>query len=545
MPTPVSASPPVSASASVAAPFDFDALFVGGCVLDGEGRPAVRADVGLRADRIAAVGDLTGASAVVRVECRGGTLAPGFIDAHSHSDAYLLIEPTAPSKLHQGIVTEVIGQCGASAAPLVGEACLPQDWAAQVDPAAWRSLGEYRALLQSRGLGPNVVALVGHRMLRMAVMGRAARAAGPEEIRAMAALLEAALADGAAGLSSGLAYEPARHATSRELTALASVAAQRGGLYATHLRCEGAALPEAVAEAVGVAQASGVALQVSHLKAVGAAHWDRIEPALERVAEARAAGLAVHADVYPYLASGTELDVLLPDWAGQGRPDEVLRRIEEPSSRAAIRAALDLRLAGDAADRVVVGGTWCAATHPFRGQSLTAVAAALGGTPAEALLWLIVRDRLRTGAFFFEQCDATLRRVLEQPWVMAGSDASLRAPTGRLGGDHPHPRAYGSHARLLAWARRGGPLSLAETVRRMTSLPADALGLPDRGRLRTGAFADLVLFDPETVRDRATYAAPHRFADGVREVWINGVPAVRAGRPTGALAGRWLERRAL
>lgn len=526
----------------IAVETDFDLLLTGGEVLDGSGAPAQRLDVGVRGGRIAALGDLGNASARQRLDCAALTVAPGFIDAHSHSDAYLLIEPTAPSKLFQGVTTEVVGHCGASAAPLRGEARLPSDWASFSYPGTWRGVAEYRTLLERQGVGMNVLALAGHRNLRMAVMGSAPRPATPSEIDAMARALEEAMDEGMAGFSTGLVYEPSRHARTEEVEALARVAARRGGLHATHLRNEGPRLLEAIDEALDISRRTGVALQIAHLKTAGRANWPLATAATARIDAARNEGLRVHADRYPYLASGTELDVLLPDWSGQDGREAVLARLRDPATRRKVVEDLQREHPPEYWPTVRVGGTWCGETRPFRGQRLDSAAAALGLSPAEALVWIVERDGLRTGGFFFGMCEENLRHFLAQPWLMVGSDASIRAPDGPLSQDHPHPRAYGAHARLLAMAREGGPLTLAETVRRMTSLAADGFGLRDRGRLAVGQCADVAVFDAARVRDVSTYAEPHRLAEGVRHVVVNGVPALCDGQATGRLAGRWLDR---
>ncbi len=519
---------------------DFDTLLLHGALLDGSGAPARRADVGLRGDRIAAVGALADATARQTLDCSGLTLAPGLLDVHSHSDAYLLIEPGAPSKVRQGITTEVVGQCGLSAAPLLGEARLPSDWASFTYPAPWRSMADYRALLERQGSAVNVVALAGHRNLRLTVMGTAPRPARPDEIQAMERLLDQALDEGAGGFSTGLIYEPSKHARPDEIEALARRVARHGGVYATHMRSEKARLLEALDEAIGVARSTGVRLQISHLKTAGKASWHLAPAAAERIEAARHAGCAVHADRYPYLASCTALDILLPGWAGQNGGEAVLARLRDPATRRRIAEEIAATQPPGFDSEVRIGATWCAQTHPFRGRFLDEAAAELRLSPAEALLWIVERDALRTEAFFFSMCAENLRFFLSQPWVMAGSDASLRSPQGPLSHDHPHPRAYGSHARLLALARGEGPLSLAETVRRMTSLPAQAFGLSGYGSIAPGAVADLAVFDAATVCDRSTYAEPHRFAEGVRHVFVAGMPVLLDGRDTPHRPGRWL-----
>jgi N-acyl-D-amino-acid deacylase len=371
-------------------------------------------------------------------------------------------------------------------------------------------------------------------------MDSAPRHATGAEVAAMARLLEQALDEGAAGLSTGLIYEPSKHASSSEVEALARVAARKGGIHATHLRSEGAGLLAAIDEAVTVSRNTGVALQIAHIKTSGQANWPLAEAAIARVEAARREGLQVHADRYPYLASGTELDVLLPDWAGQDGRDVVLARLRDAGTRRRIVADMERARPAEYWSTVMVGGTWCEATHPCRGQRLDAAARRLGLSPAEAVVWIVEHDELRTGGFFFGMCEVNLRLFLSQPWVMIGSDASIRAPTGPLSQDHPHPRAYGAHARALAMAREGGPLSLAETVRRMTALPAAGFGLAGRGTLAVGQFADLAVFDAARVVDRATYGEPHQLAEGMRHVFVNGAAVLLDGHATGRLPGRCL-----
>ena len=529
----------------------FDTLLLNGMVIDGTGAPARRADVAISGDRVAAVApDLSAAESAVRVDCSGLCVAPGFVDTHSHSDAYLLLDPGAPSKVSQGITTEIVGQCGSSAAPFVGRSRLCSDWATFEYPRPWHSFAEYRALLEEVRPALNVVAMVGHRMVRMGVMGPESRAATQDEVRAMERLLDEALAEGGAGLTTGLLYEPACHATPDEVEALAAVAARRGGRYATHLRSESSRLLEALDEAISLSRNIGIPLQVSHFKTSGAANWRLLPAAVERIEAARAEGLAVHADRYPSPAAGTDLDILLPDWAQRGGAAAERERLDDPATRSRIlgemRAARDSAYATATAtvsywDTVQIGGTWTDETRPFQGLRLTEAARRLGLNPAETVLWLIERDGLRTGGFFFGMSEDNLRSILRLPWVMVGSDASLRSTFGPLSADHPHPRAFGSHARFLAMARDEGLMPIEEAVRRLTGLPARVFGLRDRGELRPGAFADVVVFDRGTVRDAATYENPHQYARGIEAVFVNGAPAMMHGRLTHRRAGRLLQ----
>lgn len=503
-------------------PADFDVLLVDGAVVDGSGAAPRRADVGVRGGAIAAVGDLARASARRVLDCAGLCVAPGFIDVHSHSDVYALVRPDAPSKIRQGVTTEIVGQCGASAAPLVGGAALPSDWAAHPCPRPWRTMREYREALAARDPLVHVVCLTGHRNLRMAVMGLDARPATADETARMTRLLADSLAEGSAGLSTGLLYQPACHALPEEVRALAAECARQGGRYATHLRSEGARLLEALDEALDTARATGVALQISHFKTSGRANWHKLEDAIARLEAARAEGVRVHADRYPYTAAGTELDVILPEWAERGARADILGRLADPATRRRIADEMTAEREPGYWATVMVGGTWCAANAPLRGRDIASIADAWRCPPAEAVLRIVEADALRTGAFFFGMSEANLRRIYSLPWVMVGSDASLRAPEGALSDDHPHPRAYGTFPRFLALCRDEGLMPLGEAVRRLASLPAQAFGLKDRGLVRTGGVADLCVFDPAAVKDAATFAEPHRFPAGIRHVLAAG-----------------------
>ena len=518
-----------------------DVKIEGGTVFDGGVAEGVRADVGLRGDRIDAVGELAAAPARRTIRAEGRAVAPGFIDVHSHSDAYLLIEPAAPSKLCQGVTTEIVGNCGASAAPLLGAYRMPSDWADKAYPGAWRTVAEYRTLLAAARPAPNVALLIGHNTLRAGVMGYGNRPASLAEADAMAAALERALEEGGIGLSSGLIYAPGMFAGREELIALARVAARRGGIYASHMRSESGGLLAAIEEALAIGRAAGVRVQVSHLKAAGRANWGLLDRALGLLRAARERGEPVAADRYPYLAGATDLDVVFPAWAAEGGRDAVLARLRDRASRARLHRELCASRPAEDWAAVTIGST----THPdnarFRGMPLTEVADRLGVDPVEAILRLVESDRATTGAFFAGLSEENLRRVLAEPYVMIGSDASLRAPTGPLSHDHPHPRAYGAFARVLRMARDGVTVNLPEAVRKMTGLPAEQFRLRDRGRIRKGAYADVVVFDPETVRDEATYGEPHRPAAGVEWVLVNGTVTVADGRFTGDRAGRFID----
>lgn len=509
-----------------------DYKIIGGQVLDGSGADPVRADVGVSGERVADIGDLEMAEAAVVLNAAGRYVAPGFIDVHSHSDAYLLIEPAAPSKLFQGITTEIVGNCGASAAPVAKPAFLPSDWCEQVYPGAWRSVAEYRRLLEDAHPAPNVMLLIGHGKLRAWVMGYQSRPAAADERRAMARLLEQSLDEGGRGLSTGLIYAPGMFAAPDEIADLAHVVARHDGIYTTHMRSEGAHLLEAIEETLTVARQTGVRLEISHLKTSGRANWSKADAALELIHKARAAGIDVAADRYPYTASNTDLDVILPNWAQEGGRDAVLQRLRDPGERAHLRQ--DMAAGTRDWKTIVIGSTGEAS---FRGRSLGEVAQVLGVDPIEAALRLMQADELKTSAFFFGMDEGNMWKILAEPCVMLGSDASLRAPTGPLSRDFPHPRAYGAFPKFLRAALDGKTVALPEAIRKMTSLPADHFRLKGRGRVAVGAYADLVIFDPGAVADCATYAVPHALAKGIECVLVNGVPTLDRAGLTGRRAG--------
>lgn len=517
-----------------------DWILRGGQVADGLGGEPVRADVGMVGDRVAAVGDLAGAEVANEFDATGKLVCPGFIDVHTHSDAYLLIEPGAPSKIRQGVTTEITGNCGASAAPRWPGYTMPSDWLEQEYPGDWQSVAEYRALLEAQKPAVNSAMLIGHRAVRAAVMGIEPRAATAGEIAKMCALLEQALEEGGAGLSTGLVYAPAMFAQPEEIQALAKVVARRSGIYATHMRSEGGRLLEAIDEALDVARATGVRLEISHLKTAGRANWGKRDAALEKIRAARAAGLCVASDRYPYTASCTDLDVILPEWAAQGGRAAILARLRAPGERAKIReemaAARDERYWED----VWIGSVRHPDNAPFAGKPILKAAEAWKLHPLDAALRFMETDELFTGGIFFGMSEDNLWKILAEPWVMIGSDASIRSPEGPLSHDHPHPRAYGTFGRFLRAALDGKTVSVGEAVRKMTSLPAEQFRLKDRGVLRAGAFADVVALDPKTFRDVATYEKPHQFCDGISAVWVNGVVTLRDGKETGGRGGRYL-----
>ncbi|MCK5529571.1 MAG: D-aminoacylase, partial [Kiritimatiellae bacterium] len=519
-----------------------DIKISGGSVLDGTGSEAMLTDIGIRGERIVAVGDLSKVDADYEVDASGKVVCPGFIDVHSHSDTYLILEPSAHSKLFQGVTTEVVGNCGASAAPLAGEYRLPSDWLDKEYPGSWSSVAEYRELLEAAKPAPNVFLLIGHNTLHAGIAGYEPRAATESELQKMIYSLEKSLDEGARGLSTGLIYAPGIFAPREEIVALAEVVAKYGGIYTSHMRSESKELLAAIEEALSIGRDAGVRVEISHLKASGKNNWDLLDPALELIRNARQAGQEVAADRYPYTSACTDLDVVFPDWAAEGGREAVLKRLRDRSTVARLREDLLASRSDDAWGSITIGST----SHPdntrFRGVPLPQVAEALGMDSVDAILYLTESDDLKTGAFFSGMSDDNMLKVLKEPFVMLGSDGSLRAPTGVLSHDYPHPRAYGTFAKFVKMSVNGDTVPLPEAVRKMTSLPAAQFKLADRGILAVGNFADILVFDPQEVRDISSFGDPHKLSEGIDEVIVNGVRTLSYGKLTGQRAGQFLKR---
>ena len=524
-------------------------LIRGGTIIDGKGTPAFQGDLIVDGDKIVDI--LPVPCSLVPLPCEtidaeGMIVSPGFIDAHTHSDAYLVIEPDAPSKITQGITTELNGQCGGSVAPRYGEARLSSDWAAILgDRLTWRSLAEYREVLERAKPAVNTVQFVGHNTLRSSVVGYAARTATSEDLRQMSRLLEQSLDEGGWGLTTGLIYQPGKYSTPEEVVALAKVAAAKGGYYATHMRSEGDRILEAIDEVIDLVKATGIRAEISHLKTSGRRNWNKIDAVLEKIEGAMSEGQLLGSDRYPYCAAGTDLDIVLPDWAQVGGCPAEMERIATCELRMKIVEEIN------ASDRdwseVMIGGTWAEENKPYSGKtvaeilssSLFPVPSSL--TPGELITSILLADGCKTGAFFFGMSEENLAKIYSRPWIVPGSDASLRAPWGPLGADHPHPRAYATMPEFYRRVRALG-FSREETVARMTSVIADRFGIRGRGRIEKGAFADLVIWDEAEFRAKATFTEPHQFTGGVRCVMVNGTIPYRDGVFTGDRGGRFLER---
>jgi N-acyl-D-amino-acid deacylase len=531
----------------------YDVVIRGGIVYDGTGAPGRRADVALRGDAIAAVGDLASARSATEIDARGMAVAPGFINMLSWSTDTLIADGRSQGEIRQGVTTEIFGE-GWSMGP-VNEAVRTQLLQDQVDihyDISWTTLAEYLSLLEKRGVAPNVASFVGATTVREYVLGAVDRAPSASELDRMKSLVERAMQDGALGVGSSLIYAPASYSTTEELIELCKVAARYHGMYISHLRSEGDRLLEAIDELIRISREAGLPAEIYHLKASGEANWPKLDPAISRIESARAEGLRITADMYTYDAGATGFDACVPRWSLDGGVPALERRIEDPETRARIVAEMaapgmgseNLCLAAGSADRILLTGFRTEALKPLAGRTLAEVARRRGTDPWNTILDLIHEDHARIEAVFFLMSEENVRKEIRLPWVSFGSDAGSMAPEGVFLKSSTHPRAYGNFARLLGkYVREERLVTLEEAVHRLSGLPAANLGLDRRGLLKEGFFADVVVFDPATVADLATYDKPHRYAVGVRDVFVNGVQVLRGGEHTHALPGRALRGR--
>jgi N-acyl-D-amino-acid deacylase len=529
----------------------WDLLIQRAQVVDGSGAPSFVADIALRGDTIVQVGQMTAPEARVCIDGTGLTVGPGFIDLHTHSDYTLLVNPLAESKVHQGVTTEVIGNCGTSPAPLGDEAYpiirsrMAQQYQLEV---GWRTLAEYLERVATCGSAVNVVPLVGHGTIRSAVMGYAQRQPTASELAQMKALIADAMAAGAFGLSTGLVYAPGCYADSDEIVGLARVVGQAGGMYFSHIRGESDTVVEAAQEAISVGERAAVAVQISHLKTAGRANWEKTPALLDLLDHANARGLDVTGDMYPYTAGATSLGALLPPWVHEGGLANLLPRLRDQRVRARIRQDIEQGLDGwwnpaGAAGWAGVQISRAPNHRAYQGMRLSDVAALRQQEPLEAALDILLAEEGNAGVVLFMMGEAQVRMILQRSRVMIGSDAGATAPYGVLGRSHPHPRAYGTFPRVLGtYVRELGVLSLEEAIHRMTGLTAWRLGLTDRGLLRPGYKADLVIFDARHVADQATYDSPHTYPTGIQGVIVNGQFVLRDGQRLPVLPGRVLLR---
>lgn len=522
-----------------------DLLIKGGKVYDGTGNEPFIADIGIVKDRIAFVGRSAseyGGGAVNVIRAEGLSVSPGFIDTHGHSEFTLLADGRAEGKVLQGVTTEINGNCGLSAAPLLNEALAHREadlceWEIK---ERWSTFREYFDLLEERGIALNYATLTGHGNLRASVVGYADRQPSDAEMKRMCDLLEETVRDGSLGLSTGLIYPPGVYARTEELVGLAHTIPDR--LYATHMRSEGDALIEAIEEALSIGRGSGIAVHLSHLKTGGKENWHKGDQAIAVIANALSGGVKISADRYPYTAASTDLDAVLPSWVYAGGTEEELRRLEDEEIRRQIKGELLERYPSDVYwDSITVASVTRQENAWMEGKSMSRISVSIGKEPVDFLFHLLIEERLRVGAIFHTMNEENLRRFLSLPYTMIGSDSSARSFDGPTRKGKPHPRGFGSFPRFLgSYVRDEGLMALAEGIRRATMLPADTFGLKNRGRLKEGYAADLVVFDEEAISDRATFDAPFTKPVGIDYVVVNGVPTLWKGVGTGARAGRVL-----
>lgn len=526
----------------------YDVIIRGGVVYDGSGAPGVAADVAIEGDRIAAVGDFDDATAETVIDAEGRAVTPGFINMLSWAVEDLIHDGRSKADIHQGVTLEVFGE-GVSYGPWseeIKEAAKKRQSDIQYD-IEWTTLGEYLEFLERKGVSPNVASFVGATTLRVYEVGYDNRPATPEELTRMQEHVRQAMREGAMGVGSSLIYAPANFASTEELIALNKAAAEFGGVYISHIRSESHGLLEAVDELIHIAREAGVPAEIYHLKASGQANWEKLDEVIAKVDAARAEGLRITADMYSYPASSTGLDAAMPLWVQEGGYEKWAERLQDPDVRARVADAINnpsdefvsgITNAGGP-EGVLLVGFKNPELRKYIGKTLAEVAEERGKPYAETAMDLVIEDGSRVQVVYFSMSEENIAKKVAVPWVSFGSDGGSKAPEGIFLNQSTHPRGYGNFARVYAkYVREEGVIPIEEAVRKMTSLPAGNLGIKDRGMLAPGYFADVVVFDPETIQDKATFAEPHQLAVGVDHVFVNGVHTLRNGEHTGATAGR-------
>ena len=526
----------------------YDVIVRGGHIVDGSGAEATVGDVGIRGDRVEAVGDLGDARAPVEVDAEGLVVAPGFINVLSWATESLIEDGRSQSDIRQGVTLEVFGE-GWSMGPF-NEAMKEEAVARQGDiryDIEWTTLGEYLDMLAARGISTNVASFVGATTVRIHVLGYEDRAPDAAELEEMRRLVREAMEEGALGVGSSLIYAPAHYADTAELVELARAAGEYGGTYISHIRSEGNRLLEAVDELIEISERAGVAAEIYHLKAAGEDNWPKLEQVIGKVEAARERGLSITADIYPYVAGATGLNAAMPPWVQEGGHDAWVERLRDPAIRKRLQREMttptdeweNLYLAAGSPERLLLIDFKNEDLKPLTGKSLAEVAAMRGTTPEETMMDLVIEDDSRVGAAYFLMPEDGVRRKVALPWVGFGSDEASQAPEGSFLKASPHPRAYGTFARILGrYVRDEGLLTVEEAIRKMTSAPAERLGLQQRGRIEPGFYADLVVFDPAAIQDHATFQESQQYATGVRHVFVYGVAVLRDGEHTDARPGR-------
>jgi N-acyl-D-amino-acid deacylase len=538
----------IAASGLAAQPYDL--VIRNGRIVDGTGTPWYAADVGVRTGRIAAIGALGDAPAKRIIDARGMVVAPGFIDMLGQSESSILVNPHLPSKIFQGITTEITGE-GGSAAPLnptirTADKTGYDHYGVKPD---WATFHQYFARLEKQGLGINLASYVGATQVRRMVLGDVDRAPTPAELERMKALVREAMHDGAVGLSTSLQYAPAPYATTEELIALASEAAKLGGIYATHMRSEGDAIVAALDEAFRIGREARIPVEIWHLKAAGKPNWGRMPEIIRHIEDARASGIDVAANTYAYTAWFNSFSAFIPPWAHDGGDLKLIERLKDPAMRQRIRKDMLTpskdwdnewqEIAGPEA--ILVSVVHNSELRALQGKTIADIAKMWGEDPIDTIFDLLIKDTAFTMVAVFGMSENDVALALQQPWVSIDNDSQGTSPDGLLGREHPHPRAYGTFPRILRkYVREEHKLSLEDAIRKFSALPAARMRLTDRGVVKQGMSADLVVFDPDKIRDRATFEDPNQLSEGMQYVMVNGVPVIDGGKQTDALPGKVL-----
>jgi N-acyl-D-amino-acid deacylase len=526
----------------------YDTILRGGVIYDGSGGEPFSADLAIEGDRIVAVGGLDRATAEQEINVAGLAVAPGFINMMSWANESLIEDGRSQSNIRQGVTLEVMGE-GFSMGPLsrAMKAELERQQGDIRYSIEWNSLDEYLQFLETRGISPNVASFIGAANPREYVIGQEDRPATPEELAAMQILVRQAMEQGALGVASSLIYPPGSFASTDELVALSEAAAEFDGMYASHMRDEGANMLAAVEELIDIARRADIRAEIYHIKSSGQQNWHLFDQAVEMVELARAEGLQITADVYTYPAGATGLNAAIPPWVQEGGFDASLERMSDPATRERIAQEMlqhsadweNLYLGAGTPENILLVGFKSEALKPLTGKTLAEVARMRGTDPRDTAMDLIIEDGSRVGTVYFTQSEDVVRKAVSLPWVSFNSDEASLAPEGVFLESNPHPRAYGSFARVLAkYVRDEQVITLQEAIRKLAALPAENLRLHRRGRLEEGFFADVVVFDPATVQDHATFIEPHQYATGVQHVFVNGTAVLREGAHTGATPGR-------
>jgi N-acyl-D-amino-acid deacylase len=533
-----------------AADAPFDVIIKGGTVYDGTGEEGHVADVAIRGDRIVGVGDFASAGPKKTIDARGLAVAPGFINMLSWSNESLIQDGRSQSEIRQGVTTEIMGE-GESMGPLNDrmKARLVHEQTDIKFEIKWNTLAEYLHYLEKRGISCNVASFIGATTVREYVVGLEDKQPTPEQLDQMRELVRKEMEAGALGIGTSLIYPPAFYAKTEELIELCKVAAKYQGKYISHMRSEGNQLFQGLDEVIRISREAGIPAEVYHIKAAGQKNWPKEDELLERIEAAQKEGLKIRANMYTYTAAGTGLDACLPPWTEDGGYPALFKRLRHPATREKIAAEVrvdsdaweNLYLAAGSPEKILLVGFKSEKLKPFTGKSLAEVAKMRSKDPIETIMDLISEDESRIGTIYFVMSEENVKKELAKPWISFGSDEASQAPEGVFLKSNPHPRAYGNFARVLGkYARDEKVITLPEAVRRLSALPATNLGLDDRGFIQDGMFADVVVFDPATIADRATFDKPHQYAVGMKHVFVNGVQVLKDGEHTGAKPGRAL-----